>query len=107
RRRGARQPESRQPGFRRRPGPALAQRQLMERISAGRRGRLQRALLAVFGLVFAMGLVAARSAWALTSYVSGSLGRVAAGISGPPLSGPLNILVAGVDLRSGLTRREQ
>jgi LCP family protein required for cell wall assembly len=79
----------------------------MERISAGRRARLQRALLAVFGLLSAIVLLAAGSAWALTSYVSGSLGRIDAGISGTPDSGPLNILVAGVDLRSGLTRREQ
>jgi LCP family protein required for cell wall assembly len=79
----------------------------MDRISAGRGARLQRALLAVFGLLSAMVLLAAGTAWALTSYVSGSIGRLDAGTSGTPLDGPLNILVAGVDLRSGLTRREQ
>lgn len=99
--------KARQPGSRRRPGPALAQRQLMERIAAGRKARQQRALLAVFGAVSAIVLLVAGSAWGLTSYVSSSIGRVNAGTTGTPTSGPLNILVAGVDIRSGLTPHQQ
>jgi LCP family protein required for cell wall assembly len=52
-------------------------------------------------------LVIAGGGWALTSYINGHVGRVDAGTSGTPSSGPLNILVAGVDLRSGLTKYEQ
>ncbi|HEX7994188.1 MAG TPA: LCP family protein [Streptosporangiaceae bacterium] len=52
-------------------------------------------------------LLTAGSGWLLASYVSGHLGRVNAGTAGTPESGPLNILVAGVDVRSGLSRHEQ
>jgi LCP family protein required for cell wall assembly len=94
-------------GARRRPAPADAQRQLMASIAAGRKARQQRALLLVFGAMSALVLIVAGSTWALTSYVSHSLLRVSAGTTGTPASGPMNILVAGVDLRSGLTRRQQ
>ncbi len=97
----------RQSGSRRRPGPALAQRQLMERISAGRKARLQRAMLGVVGAFSAVVMMTAGGAWVLTTYVSSSLGRVNAGIAGTPASGPLNILVAGVDVRAGLTPHQQ
>jgi LCP family protein required for cell wall assembly len=99
--------KARQPGSRRRPGPTLAQRQLMERISAGRKARQQRAMLAIVGALSAVVLMTAGGAWVLTSYVSSSIGRINAGTTGTPASGPLNILVAGVDVRSGLTPREQ
>ncbi len=49
----------------------------------------------------------AGSAWGLTSYINGHLGRVNAGTGGTPSSGPLNILVAGLDERTGLTPRQQ
>jgi LCP family protein required for cell wall assembly len=52
-------------------------------------------------------LLVAGSAWGLTSYINSHLGRVNAGTTGTPSSGPLNILVAGLDERSGLTRRQQ
>ncbi len=52
-------------------------------------------------------LLISGSAWVLTSYVSSSLGRVDAGTSGTPSSGPVNILIAGVDTRGGLTRRQE
>lgn len=94
-------------GARRRPGPTAAQRQLMERISAGRRARQQRTLLTLVGAFSALVLMAAGSAWAVTTYVSGSIGRINAGTTGTPTSGPLNILVAGVDVRSGLTPHQQ
>ena len=72
----------------------------MARISAGRRARQRRALLLISGAMSALVLLAAGSAWGITSYVNGSLGRVDAGTSGLPSSGPLNFLVAGVDDRA-------
>jgi LCP family protein required for cell wall assembly len=79
----------------------------MARIAAGRRARQRRALLMASGAMSALVLLAAGSAWALTSYVNDHLGRVNAGTAGTPSSGPLNILVAGLDERTGLTRRQQ
>jgi len=79
----------------------------MARISAGRKARQRRALLMISGAMSALVLLAAGSAWAITSYVNGHLGRVNAGTAGMPGNGPLNILVAGVDDRAGLTRQQQ
>lgn len=79
----------------------------MARISAGRKARQRRALLMVSSALSAVVLLAAASAWAVTSYVNDSLSRVSAGTGGTPASGPLNILVAGLDERTGLTRRQQ
>ena len=59
------------------------------------------------GVLSALVLLVAGSAWGLTSYINGHLGRVNAGTSGTPSSGPLNIVVAGLDERSGLTRHQQ
>jgi LCP family protein required for cell wall assembly len=55
----------------------------------------------------ALVLLVAGSAWGLTSYINSHLGRVNAGTTGTPSSGPLNILVAGLDERTGLTPRQQ
>jgi LCP family protein required for cell wall assembly len=55
----------------------------------------------------ALTLLVAGSAWALTSYLSSSLGRIDAGVSGTPSSGPVNVLVAGIDTRGSLTRRQE
>ena len=52
-------------------------------------------------------LLVAGSAWGLTGYINSHLGRVNAGTSGTPSSGPLNIVVAGLDERTGLTPRQQ
>src|SRR6202034_209646 len=92
---------------RRGPGPSPAQQQLMARISASRRARQRRALLMASGVLSALVMLVAGSAWGLTSYINGHLGRVNAGTSGTPASGPLNIVVAGLDERTGLTRRQQ
>lgn len=73
----------------------------------GRKARRQRFQVMVLGLASVLTLLVSTGAWAVTSYVSGSLGRVNAGTSGTPDSGPLNILVAGIDSRSGLTRRQE
>jgi LCP family protein required for cell wall assembly len=59
------------------------------------------------GVLSALVLLVAGSAWGLTSYINGHLGRVNAGTSGTPSSGPLNIVVAGLDERSGLTPHQQ
>jgi LCP family protein required for cell wall assembly len=104
---GARPARVKQAGTRRRPGPAPAQQQLMARISAGRRARQRRALLTACGALSALVLLAAGSAWAVTSYLNDHLARLDAGTAGTPSSGPLNILVAGLDERTGLTRQQQ
>jgi len=72
-----------------------------------RKARRRRARLLVLSVVSALTLVVASGSWVLASYVSGRLGRVNAGTSGTPESGPVNILVAGVDTRSGLTRQQE
>jgi LCP family protein required for cell wall assembly len=98
---------TRHTGTRRRPAPAAAQQQLMARIAAGRKARQRRALLMVAGAMSALVMLTSGGAWALTSYINGHLGRLNAGTAGTPSSGPLNIVVAGLDERSGLTPRQQ
>jgi LCP family protein required for cell wall assembly len=79
----------------------------MGRINAGKKARRRRVLLTVSGAMSALVLLFAGSAWGLTSYVNDTIGRVNAGTAGTPSGGPLNILLAGVDLRSGLTPQQQ
>jgi LCP family protein required for cell wall assembly len=79
----------------------------MARIAASRRARQRRALLVASAVMSALILLVSGGAWGLTSYINDHLGRLNAGVSGTPDSGPLNILVAGLDERSGLTPREQ
>jgi LCP family protein required for cell wall assembly len=92
---------------RRRPGPSAAQQRLMNRIAAGRRARQRRAYLAICAAMSAVVLFLSGAAWGFTSYINDSIGRVNAGTAGTPSSGPLNVLLAGVDVRSGLTRHQQ
>jgi len=80
-----------------------APRRVAAAISPGR----QRFALAVTAVASVMTLLVAATAWALTSYVSGSFGRVDAGTSGTPASGPVNILVVGIDTRGGLTHKQE
>jgi LCP family protein required for cell wall assembly len=87
--------------------PLPAQQRLMAQIAAGRKARQQRALLALLAAMSSLVLVVSGGAWMLTSYVTSHVHRLNAGTSGTPTSGPLNILVAGVDIRSGLTHRQQ
>jgi LCP family protein required for cell wall assembly len=91
----------------RRPSPSPAQQRLMTRIAAGRRARWRRAGLVTSGVLSAFVLLFAGTAWGFTSYVNDSIGRVNAGTAGTPSGGPLNLLLAGVDVRSGLTRHQQ
>ena len=88
-------------------GPQAAGQRLMRQIALARKARRRRMVLIVTGLMSALTLLTSGSAWVLTSYVSSSLGRINAGTSGTPSSGPVNILVAGVDTRDGLTRRQE
>src|SRR5215469_6964833 len=99
--------KTRHSGTRRRPGPAPAQQELMARISASRRARQRRALLMASGAMSALVLLAAGSAWVLTGYLMAQSVRIDAGTTGTPSSGPLNILIAGLDERAGLTPRQQ
>jgi LCP family protein required for cell wall assembly len=87
--------------------PSQQRERLMARISAGRRARQRRTLLVATGALSALVMLVSGSAWGLTSYVNDHLGRVNAGTAGTPSSGPLNILVAGLDERTGLTRLQQ
>jgi LCP family protein required for cell wall assembly len=79
----------------------------MGRIAAGRKARHRRVLLTLGGTMSSLVLLFAAGAWGLTSYVNDSVGRVNAGTAGAASNGPLNVLLAGVDLRSGLTPRQQ
>jgi len=87
--------------------PARAQQRLMRQLATGRKARRQRLQLVVLGLASSLTLFLAGGSWVLTNYVSNSVGRVNAGTSGTPSSGPVNILVAGVDTRGGLSRRDE
>src|SRR5215831_6053836 len=75
-------------------------------ISAARRARQRRVLLLACGLMSSLVLLLAAAAWGLASYANGAVGRIFAGTAGG-LNGPLNVLLAGVDLRSGLTPDQQ
>jgi LCP family protein required for cell wall assembly len=86
--------------------PSPAQSQLRSRISATRRARLRRTLLVACGLLSSLVLLSAGAAWGLANYANNAVGRIFAGTAGG-LDGPLNILLAGVDVRSGLTRAQQ
>jgi LCP family protein required for cell wall assembly len=75
-------------------------------ISAARRARQRRVLLLACGLMSSLVLLFAAAAWGLASYANGAVGRIFAGTAGG-LNGPLNVLLAGVDLRTGLTPDQQ
>lgn len=94
-------------GGRVRPDPSRISQRLARQIEAGRSARRRRVRLLAVSVLSVLTLLASGSAWALTSYVSSSLGRVNAGTTGTPSSGPVNILVAGVDTRGGLTRQQE
>ena len=52
-------------------------------------------------------LIVAGGAWGLTGYINDTIKRVNAGTSDSGTTGPLNILVAGVDQRTGLTHHQE
>src|SRR5262245_24767746 len=75
-------------------------------ISAARRARQRRVFLLACCLMSSLVLLFSAVAWGLASYANGAVGRIFAGTAGG-LNGPLNILLAGVDLRTGLTPAQQ
>jgi LCP family protein required for cell wall assembly len=75
-------------------------------MSAARRARQRRVLLLACGVMSSLVLLFSAAAWSLASYANNSVGRIFAGTAGG-LNGPLNVLVAGVDLRAGLTPAQQ
>jgi LCP family protein required for cell wall assembly len=89
------------------PDPRVAGQRLARQIAASRSARRQRITLAIVGAMSAITLLVSGSAWMLTGYVSSLITRINAGTSGTPTSGPVNILVAGIDTRDGLTRRQE
>ena len=88
--------------------PALprARGQSARQISVARRARRRRVLLLVCGLMSSLVLLFSAAAWGLASYANGAVGRIFAGTAGG-LNGPLNVLLAGVDVRAGLTPAQQ
>jgi LCP family protein required for cell wall assembly len=90
-----------------RSNPLQARERLARQIEVARGERRRRVRLLVAATMSVLTLLVAVSAWALTSYLNSSLGRINAGTSGTPSSGPVNILVAGIDTRGGLTRSEE
>src|ERR1700693_4483909 len=84
-----------------------AQARLASRIAASRIARRQRLLLSLCGGMSALVLLVSGSAWALTGYINGAIKRVDAGTTNSGSTGPLNILVAGVDPRTGLTHHQE
>ena len=89
------------------PAPLAARRTLADHIAATRHARRQRALVLITSALSLLVLLASGGGWLLEGYISSHLGRVNAGTSAAPPSGPLNILLAGVDVRAGLTRHQQ
>jgi LCP family protein required for cell wall assembly len=92
-------------GRRRVPSPAQAR--FVGQIAAGRLARRRRLFLLICGTLSSVVLLLAGTAWGLTSYINGTVARVNAGTAGGGYGGPLNVLLAGVDLRTGLTRAQQ
>jgi LCP family protein required for cell wall assembly len=78
----------------------------MPRIAASRRGQLRRTFLLACAAMSSLVLLLAGGAWGLSSYANGAVARIFAGTSGGT-AGPLNVLLAGVDLRTGLTPAQQ
>jgi len=89
------------------PNYVAAQRRFHQHITINRMARRQRFQLMVLGAMSVMTLLVSGGAWLVTGYLSASLARLDAGTSGTPASGPVNILVAGVDTRTGMTRQQQ
>ena len=105
-----RQDESPDRDVRRPPQQSLhsdAQARLAARIASSQGARRRRALLAVCGALSALVLVVSGGAWALTGYINDHIKRVDAGTADSGTSGPFNMLVAGVDPRTGLTHHEK
>ena len=84
-----------------------ARRRFHRHITVNRTARRERILLTAVGVLSVVTLLVSGIAWLVTGDISAGLARLEADISGTPASGPVNILVVGVDTRSGLTRQQQ
>ncbi len=82
-------------------------RRFVRQVTTSQRARRQRFVLLAVGALSVATLLLACGAWVVTTYISAGLGRLDVGISGTPSSGPVNILVVGIDTRGGLTRQQQ
>jgi LCP family protein required for cell wall assembly len=87
--------------------PSPAQQRLMARIESSRKARRRRAFLVASGCVSALVLFVSGAGWALTGYINHIVHRVNADTTPAAAGSPLNILLAGVDSRAGLTRRQE
>ena len=74
-----------------------AQGQFSARVASSRSARHRRLALLICGALSAVVLLVAGGAWGLTGYINDTIKRVNAGPADAASSGPLNILVAGVD----------
>jgi LCP family protein required for cell wall assembly len=84
-----------------------ARQRFQHRINTSQRARRHRLVLLVVAAVSVMTLLVSCGAWVVTTYVSAGLRRLDVGTSGTPSSGPVNILVVGIDTRGGLTRNQE
>jgi LCP family protein required for cell wall assembly len=84
-----------------------AQGRLAARIASSRDARRRRVLLIMCGTLSTLVLVVSGGAWALTGYINDHIKRVDAGTTNSGSTGPLNILVGGVDPRTGLTHHQE
>ncbi len=83
------------------------QGRLAARVATSREARRRRLGLMICGALSAVVLIVAGGAWGLTGYINDTIKRVDAGTSDSGTTGPLNILVAGVDQRTGLTHHQE
>jgi LCP family protein required for cell wall assembly len=84
-----------------------ARRRFVRQVETSQRARRRRFVLIAVGALSVLTLLVSCGAWVVTTYISGALGRLDAGTSGTPSSGPVNILVVGIDTRGGLTQRQK
>ena len=84
-----------------------AQGRFSARVASSRQARHRRLALLICGAMSAVVLLVAGGAWGLTGYINDTIKRVNAGTSGSGTTGPLNILVAGVDQRAGLSHHQE
>jgi LCP family protein required for cell wall assembly len=84
-----------------------AQGRFSARVASSRSARHRRLALLICGAMSAVVLLVAGGAWGLTGYINDTIKRVNAGTSDAATTGPLNILVAGVDQRAGLTHHQE
>jgi LCP family protein required for cell wall assembly len=84
-----------------------AQGRLAARVATSRSARRRRLSLVICGVMSAVVLLVAGGAWGLTGWINDTIKRVDAGTSDAATTGPLNILVAGVDQRTGLTHHQE